>query len=90
MDIRDFRLERARSDYDRTHAISTSALWELPIGRGRRFLNTSYGALNQLFGGWSISGIYTFMTGEPFSVTSGQRTNNNAHVSRALLLDPTI
>ena len=90
VDIRDFRLERARSDYDRTHAISTSALWELPIGRGRRFLNTSNGALNQLFGGWSISGIYTFMTGEPFSVTSGQRTNNNAHVSRALLLDPTI
>lgn len=89
-DIRDFRQEHARSDFDRTHAVTISSLWELPVGRGRRFLNTSNGFLNQLFGGWSINGIYTFMTGEPFSVMSGQRTNNNTRVSRALVLDPNI
>ena len=90
VDIRNFRLERARSDFDRTHALTASTLWELPFGRGRRFLNTNNRVLNQLFGGWSISGIYTFMTGEPFSVTSGSRTVNNAHVSRALVVDPTV
>ncbi len=60
------------------------------MGRGKRFWNVSSGALNHIVGGWSINGIYTFMTGEPFSVTSGARTSNNAHVSRALIIDPTI
>ncbi|MFN2513765.1 MAG: TonB-dependent receptor, partial [Pyrinomonadaceae bacterium] len=89
VDIRNYNLERGRSDFDRTHAFTTSGLWELPLGRGRRFLNSG-GALNQLFGGWAISGIYTYMTGEPFSISSGQRTNNNAHTSRALIIDPTV
>ena len=30
------------------------------------------------------------MSGEPFSVTSGLRTSNNAHVSRAVILDPNV
>jgi hypothetical protein len=88
-DIRDFRQEWARSDYDRTHALTMSSLWDVPVGRGRRFMNRN-GFLNQIFGGWSINGIYTFMTGEPFSVMSGQRTNNNTRVSRALVIDPTV
>src|SRR5688500_5488079 len=88
-DIRDFRQEWARSDYDRTHALTMSSLWDVPVGRGRRFMNRN-GFLNQVFGGWSINGIYTFMTGEPFSVMSGQRTNNNTRVSRALVIDPTV
>jgi len=90
VDIRNYRLEHARSDFDRTHAFTTSALWELPMGRGRRFFNSANGFVNHLFGGWSLSGVYTYMTGEPFSIASGQRTVNNAHVSRALVLDPTV
>ena len=90
VDTRNFRLERARSDFDRTHVLTIGSVWELPVGRGRRFLNTNNGPLNQLLNGWSINGIYTFMTGEPFSVTSGARTSNNAHVSRALIVDPNI
>lgn len=89
VDIRNYQLERGRSDFDRTHAFTTSGLWELPLGRGGRYFNSG-GALNQLFGGWAISGIYTYMTGEPFSISSGQRTNNNAHTSRALVSDPTV
>ncbi|MGH9882233.1 MAG: TonB-dependent receptor, partial [Pyrinomonadaceae bacterium] len=90
VDIRNYRLEHARSDFDRTHVLTMSSVWDLPVGKGKRFLNTSNGFVNQLLGGWSINSIYTFMTGEPFSVMSGQRTSNNAHVSRALVLDPTV
>jgi hypothetical protein len=48
------------------------------------------GWLNQIVGGWTINGISTFMTGEPFSIRSGFRTSNSGHESRADVLDPTL
>ena len=89
VDTTNYRLEWARSDFDRTHAFTVSGVWDLPVGSKQRFLNRT-GALNQLLGGWSLSWVNTWMSGEPFSISSGQRTNNNAHTSRALVNDPTI
>ena len=88
IDIRNWRLERARSDFDRTHIFTVASVWELPVGRGKRFLGNSHSVINQLFGGWSINTIYTFMSGEPFSVRSGVRTSNAAHESRADVIAP--
>ncbi len=86
-DVRDWRGERARSDFDRTHALSANGVWELPFGRGK-WLNTGNGFLNTIIGGWSVNGIYTFMTGEPFNVRSGVRTSNFSHESRANVIKP--
>lgn len=88
VDARDFRIERARSDFDRRHVFNVGSVWELPVGRGRRFLGGSGGVVNNILGGWSINSIFTAMSGEPFSVTSGARTSNNAHVSRADVIAP--
>ncbi|MBA2527071.1 MAG: TonB-dependent receptor, partial [Pyrinomonadaceae bacterium] len=89
-DIRDFREERARSDFDRTHALQAASVWELPVGRGRRFLGSSGGVVNQIFGGWTVNSIFSFMTGEPFAVRSGSFTANGNHESRASVVDPNI
>ena len=90
IDVRNLRNERARSDFDRRHVLTTTAVWQLPIGRGRTFFSNAPGWLNQIVGGWTINGISTFMTGEPFSVASGVRTSNSAHESRAVVLDPSL
>lgn len=82
-DIRDFREERARSDFDRTHVFTGASVWEVPLGRGRRYWNSAPGIVNQLFGGWSINTIFNYMTGEPFAVRSGAFTSNGSHESRA-------
>jgi hypothetical protein len=82
-DIRNFREERARSDFDRTQVLSAASVWELPVGKGKRFLRSSHGIVNHLLGGWTINSIYTFMTGEPFAVRSGSFTANGSHESRA-------
>ncbi len=95
-DIRNFRNERSRSDFDRTHVLTAASVWEVPVGRGKRFLGSSHGVVNQILGGWTINSIYTFMTGEPFSVNSGGNsstspgglTANAGHVSRAVVLTP--
>jgi hypothetical protein len=82
-DIRNFRSERGRSDFDRTHVLTAASVWELPVGRGKRFLTNSGGVVNQMLGGWTLNSIYTFMTGEPFAVRSGVFTFNGSHESRA-------
>src|SRR2546428_1967036 len=81
-DTRDWRQERGRSDFDRRHVLIVSSLWDLPVGRQKRFASSIRPALNRIVGGWSLNGIYTFMSGEPFSVRSGVRTSNLSHESR--------
>ena len=51
-------------------------------------LDFQNGFANAIVGGWALNGIYTRMTGEPFSVTSGVRTANFSHVSRADVISP--
>jgi len=86
VDIRNWKLDRALSDFNRTNVLTLNAVYDLPFGRGR-FLGGSWpGAVNHVLGGWSINGIYTAMSGSPFSVMSGYYTDNNGHTSRAALV----
>jgi hypothetical protein len=89
-DLRNLNQEKGRSDFDRTHVLNVTAVWELPIGRGKTLFGNSPGWLNQFIGGWTINGISTYMSGEPFSIRSGVRTSNAAHESRAVVLDPNL
>jgi hypothetical protein len=88
VDDRNWNIERGRSDFDRRQVLQAASVWEVPLGKGKRFLNSSHGVVNQIFGGWTINSIYTFMTGEPFSVRSGVFTANASHQSRAVILTP--
>ena len=90
VDVRDFSLERGRSDFDRRHIFNVAAVWDLPFGKGEKFGGDWHPAVNAVLGNWSVNGLFTAMSGEPFSVTSGARTSNNSHVSRAVILDPNI
>lgn len=87
-DIRNFRDERGRSDFDRTHVLQAASVWEVPLGKGRHFLHSSKGVLNQVIGGWTINSIFTFQSGEPFAVRSGSFTANGNHESRAGVQNP--
>lgn len=88
IDNRNWRLERGRSDFDRSHVLQAASVWEVPLGKGQRFLSSSNGVVNQILGGWTINGIFTMMSGEPFSVRSGAFTANGSHESRAGVQQP--
>lgn len=64
--IQNRALEKARAGYDRNHRYSAHASYELPIGKGRRFMNRG-GILNVLFGGYEISWIQSLETGNPLT-----------------------
>ncbi len=87
-DVRNFRLDRALSDFDNTHVVVGNAVFELPLGRGRSWATHIPGWADHIIGGWTTTGILTFQTGEPYTINSGIRTANGYKVSRAELAGP--
>jgi len=59
-------LEKGRAGYDRNHRWIGVVNYELPIGRGKRWLNFS-GWKNTILGGWELSWIQTMETGNPLN-----------------------
>ncbi|MCX6630148.1 MAG: hypothetical protein NTW28_21220, partial [Candidatus Solibacter sp.] len=55
------------SDQDFPHHVSVTSIWELPIGRGRKFWNNAPAAANYVFGGWQLSAIFTYQSGPPLA-----------------------
>ena len=84
-DIHNFALDRGRADFDRRHSMTAYYVWQLPVGKGHRFLSRLPWAVNEVISGWQTSGIVTYMTGEPFSVSSGILTADNIRSSRATI-----
>jgi len=45
------------------HRLTAASVYELPFGKGRRFMNQSNAVLDGILGGWSLSGLFTYNTG---------------------------
>jgi hypothetical protein len=61
--------ERGNADFDVRHNFTSSVIWIVPAGKGRRFLRNSSGFVNAVLGGWQLSGIGIARTGLPLNVT---------------------
>ncbi|MFZ0979430.1 MAG: carboxypeptidase regulatory-like domain-containing protein [Candidatus Acidiferrales bacterium] len=70
-DLRNLHVCRSNSNFDATHTVAADFDYGLPFGQGKWLDNGSSKLLNEVIGGWSVSGIVTAHTGFPFSVGSG-------------------
>jgi hypothetical protein len=60
-------LEKSIANYDQTHVVKLTYVYELPFGKGRRWLtNRSVGSA--LLGGWRFSGIHGYNSGSPMGL----------------------
>lgn len=66
-----------RADFDQTHAFKFNGVYQLPFGKGRRFL-TNGGWSDKLFGGWELAGIVQWDSGVPISFLDPRGTLNRA------------
>jgi len=57
------------SGYHQPYNSTTSVVWDLPVGRGRRFLADVPFALDLLLGGWQVAGVNTFNAGDSTTLT---------------------
>lgn len=81
--------DRGRSQLERRHILTVNGICEIPVGRGRTLGADMHPALNVLLGGWQISGIYSFTSGEPLSFTVPGATLGNGFNTRPNLVgDP--
>lgn len=69
------RLERARADFDQTHAFKLNHFIPIPIGSGHR-VSSSNRLVRRLLDGWGLSGFLSIYSGSPVSVLSSRGTLN--------------
>jgi hypothetical protein len=61
------RCDDGPSIYDVRNNVAVNAVYELPFGQGKTFLNSS-GVVNKIVGGWQLSSIGLWHTGHPLTV----------------------
>lgn len=92
-DPNNLRPERAVSVFDIPQLLQFSYVYELPVGRGKRFANTAHPFVNAIVGGWQTTGTVRIDNGRPLipvevSIvnpipTYGQRPTLTAPLQRA-------
>ncbi|HUT57553.1 MAG TPA: hypothetical protein VNA25_06845, partial [Phycisphaerae bacterium] len=88
--------ERALTDFDIPHNLAFSAGYELPIGRGKRFLSNANPFTEGFLGGWQFQGILVARSGRPFTPSiSGDIANTGVgqrpdRIGSGILANPTV
>ena len=73
---RDDKLNDVPHIFDLRHAFQTYWTYDLPFGHDRHFAINN-GVVDQVLGGWTLSGIVRIQSGRPFFLSSGRNTFNN-------------
>jgi hypothetical protein len=66
----DLRSEWGPSGMDTRHNISVTGVYDLPFGRGKMFAPNANYIVNEVIGGWKLSGADVYYSGFPVTVSS--------------------
>jgi hypothetical protein len=72
----------APNNFNRTQTFNQSYVYDLPVGKGKRWLNS--GPASMVLGGWQVNGILTLMTGtlwEARYANAGLQAPNNTQTA---------
>ncbi|MBV8438473.1 MAG: hypothetical protein JOY95_13270, partial [Silvibacterium sp.] len=78
-------LNRGASDFDTRHLITADWVYQLPFGKGRKFLSSANAVTEALIGNWQWSGISRWTSGLPFSLSSPSFATNFVFSSFAVV-----
>jgi hypothetical protein len=76
-------LDRGDSDFDARHRMAVNFNWDIPVAK-----NASNYLVKNALGGWQLSGIFTFQTGQPFSIFDSGIFDFTVEATRPLLTGP--
>jgi len=71
MDRNDLRRDWGPSALNVSHQASFSAHYDLPFGKGQRWVNNLSNIANKIIGGWQLNQITTLLSGFPFTPQIG-------------------
>jgi hypothetical protein len=84
----DMKAEWGPCYYDVTHILTSYTVYELPVGRGKKYGHDMNKAADALIGGWQASGIFTWHGGFPLTIGGGDTSGTNSRGSRADCIAP--
>ena len=67
----DRRADRGNVGPTRRHRWVSTAIYELPFGKGKHFMGNAHPILDGIAGGWRLSGIFLWQTGQYLTATVG-------------------
>jgi hypothetical protein len=71
--VYDRSIEKTITSFNFPHFLKVTWIWDVPFGKGRKWLTS--GPLSHIVGGWTMTGIHNYRTGDPLSVGgAGPRT----------------
>jgi hypothetical protein len=63
--LRHRSLDKSFSQIDLRHGFKFDATWDLPLGKGRKWLSSSHWAADSILGGWTLTPIVRWQSGAP-------------------------
>ncbi|MFN7919375.1 MAG: hypothetical protein U0Q16_04715 [Bryobacteraceae bacterium] len=63
-------LDRSISGHDVPQSFVTALVWEVPVGKGRKFGGGMNRAVDAVIGGWELSSVIRFMSGTPLRLVA--------------------
>ena len=76
--------EFGNSGFDIRHRLVMNYAWDLPVGRGRSYVNS--GLLGRVLEGWQLAGITTIQSGHPFDLFGNRDAEHTGLSSRLDLI----
>jgi hypothetical protein len=67
------KADRSLSTFDQRQNVTGTATYDLPFGKGH--IGSGSSIVSSIAGGWRLSGIFTYVGGNPLTITSSTCTN---------------
>jgi len=77
------KADYGQSGFDVRHTLNGTAVWQMPFGRGRRFGSNWNRGVDEVLGGWQLSGDTILHTGFPINMTGNNNAGVHSRASRA-------
>lgn len=70
------REDMTNSGWDVRHRVTFNGFYKLPFGRGETYLSSDSLLADTFLGGWAVNVTYQIQSGQPFSVSTANQTND--------------
>ena len=76
------------SDFDARHTVTADYVVQLPVGKGMTYWNNMPTILDYVIGGWQVSGLTSYHSGNPLTISDQGVYNTNYQSSSYAILAP--
>ncbi|MBI3209165.1 MAG: TonB-dependent receptor [Candidatus Solibacter usitatus] len=75
------RADKAVADFDQTLNNTTTVMYTLPLGQGKKFAASAPGIVDAIIGGWQVSAIHNMWSGPPLNLSYNPAAAQQVSVS---------